>query len=120
MSLLTGLILAAHGSRRAESNEEIRQFAQGLAMQMPEVNYVAPAFLELTSPGIAEAIHSAAEAGCGEVIVVPYFLAAGRHVFADLPQIIDKCRKEHPDVQIRVTPHLGESPALQQAVLALL
>lgn len=120
MSQHVGLILAAHGSRRAESNQEVQSFAQSLALSLVDINYVTCAFLELAEPGIDEAVTKAVEAGCGELLVVPYFLAAGRHVETDVPKIVEACQAKYPDVIIRMTPHLGASPALQEAVLSLL
>lgn len=120
MSQHTGLILAAHGSRKESSNEEVERFAQSLAVEHYDIHYVACAFLELAKPDIAEAIAAAICAGCGEIIVIPYFLAAGRHVQTDVPEIIEQCQKAHPEICIRLTPHLGASTALQGAVLKLL
>lgn len=116
----TGLIVAAHGSRRAESNEEIKRFAQNLATTLEQIHFVAPAFLELATPSIADAIQNAITAGCREIIVVPYFLAAGRHVIKDVPAIVAQCQQENPEIKIRLTQHLGVSQGLQAAVRELL
>ncbi len=115
-----GLILAAHGSRRKESNEEVALFARKLALKLLDVNYVSVAFLELAEPSIPQAIEKAVQAGCGEIVVIPYFLAAGSHVQTDVPKIIQLCQQDHPELSIRLTAHLGASPELETAVLSLL
>lgn len=120
MSQHVGLVLAAHGSRKIESNKEVKQFAQSLALNLLDINYVTCGFLELAEPGIEAAISEAIEAGCGEIVVVPYFLAAGRHVQTDVPEIIEQCQQAFPEVHIRMTSHLGASPSLQDAVINLL
>ena len=120
MSQRKGLILAAHGSRRLESNQEVAEFAKQLASELIGIDYVASAFLELAHPRIDDAIDLAVKEGCTELVIVPYFLAAGRHVYEDVPQILAERQQAHPEVKMKLTNHLGASSALKQAVIQLL
>lgn len=112
------LVLVAHGSRRQASNDEVRELTERLR-RLAGTRYatVEMGFLELADPPLAQALDAAATAGASEVIVVPYFLAAGRHVSDDVPSEVDACRARFPHVSFRVTRHLGAVESLADVVL---
>ena len=112
------LIIIAHGSRRPQSNDEVRHLAKELNHHAGErFSSVGCAFLELAYPSIPEAIDAAVAAGARELHLVPYFLSAGRHVAHDIPDAIDKKRRQYPNIVIHLHPHLGSSPAMPAFVL---
>ena len=80
------LLIIAHGSRRTGSNEEIDQIAK-LVANKPENTFVhvSSAFLEIVKPSIPEAINDCIAKGATHITVLPYFLAAGRHVIDYIP-----------------------------------
>jgi sirohydrochlorin ferrochelatase len=103
-----GLVLIAHGSRRASSNNEIRLLAERLREEAGDrFQHVGCAFLELAQPSIPNGIQACIDAGVEEVVVLPYFLSAGRHVAEDIPNEVDVKRREHPGITIRIAPYLG-------------
>ncbi|HET8700513.1 MAG TPA: CbiX/SirB N-terminal domain-containing protein [Nitrococcus sp.] len=107
------LLVLAHGSRRRASNEEIRHLSARLAARLGgQYDRVMPAFLELAEPSIPVAIDEAIAAGAGEVVLFPYFLAAGRHVREDIPRLVAEARQRHPQACLELRPHLGELPGL--------
>jgi sirohydrochlorin ferrochelatase len=57
--------------------------------------------------------------GAGEIIVFPYFLAAGTHVAVDIPEAVAVFREHHPHVHVRLTSHLGAAPSLPGTILAM-
>jgi len=110
---MKALLVVAHGSRRAESNDEIRQLTACLERQAEGAfGDVRCAFLELAEPSIPDGLREAIRAGAGEVVVLPYFLSAGRHVVKDIPAEVDSVRREHPDVSISLAPYLGASEGM--------
>ena len=112
------LIIIAHGSRRPQSNDEVRQLAEELEHHTGgRFSSVSCAFLELASPSIPEAIDAAVAAGAQELHLVPYFLSAGRHVAHDIPDAVDKKRRQYPNTVMHLHPHLGSSPAMPAFVL---
>lgn len=114
------LLLVAHGSRREASNEEVRQLAAALARRARgRFDAVSCAFLEIAGPSIPEGIEAAVLAGAAEVVVLPYFLSAGRHVAVDIPREVEAKRLEHPLVNIQVTPYLGLAGGVADMVLDL-
>lgn len=110
---MKSLVLVAHGSRVAASNEEVRRLAGALSsMVAGRYQRVEAAFLELAQPSIEEAVDMAVAAGAKSVLVLPYFLAAGKHVSHDIPVVVQKCRAAYPAIDIRLADYLGSQPAL--------
>ncbi|MEO5341936.1 MAG: CbiX/SirB N-terminal domain-containing protein [Gammaproteobacteria bacterium SHHR-1] len=112
------LIIAAHGSRRQASNQEVHGVAERLA-RLAGARYpiCRAGFLELAEPSIAQAIRQAAAEGATQVSVVPYLLAAGRHVIEDIPAALAEAQAELPDLEIRLSGHIGQSPRLLEVLL---
>ena len=106
---MKSLLLVAHGSRRVESNTEIGAVAAALQERLQN-RFAATrhAFLELAEPSIPEAIDALVADGSGEILILPYFLSAGRHVYEDIPAIISAKKQQHAHVAITVAPYLGE------------
>lgn len=117
---MPSLLLIAHGSRRAASNDEVRALAAALAAQPGNgYDHVEAAFLELADPLIPDGLALLAERGATEIVAFPYFLAAGRHVAEDIPAEIAKFAHTRPDVAVRMSGHLGASPLMAGAILAV-
>lgn len=115
---MQALVLIAHGSRRQASNQEVTNLALGLKKSAGKHYQIVEAgFLEIARPSIPEAIESCIESGATSVIVVPYFLAAGRHVVEDIPQIVRPVGERHPHVSIRISEHIGMSNSMPRLIL---
>jgi sirohydrochlorin ferrochelatase len=114
------LLLVAHGSRREESNEEVRRLGQVLASYAGDrFHRVSCGFLEYATPGVVDGIGDCVAAGAREVVVLPYFLSAGKHVSEDIPQLVDQARRAHEGVAITLAPYVGSAAGLVQAILSL-
>jgi len=117
---MRSLLLVAHGSRRAASNEEISLLAEVLSKRAKtRFDHVGYAFLETAEPSITNAVEAAVRAGAREILVLPYFLSAGRHVVEDIPAEVERERRKHPEVCIRLTPYLGQAKGLTGILLDL-
>lgn len=113
-----GLVLVAHGSRRASSNEEVRRVAAQLAAQAGErYQMVHAAFLELAEPLIPAGVQCCLDNGMEEVVVLPYFLSAGRHVVEDIPAEVAKVHNT-TGASVRIAPYLGSAEGLGEILLA--
>lgn len=114
------LLLVAHGSRRAASNEEVQIITRRLAVQaIGRYDLVDCAFLEIASPLIPEAIQDLIDRGATQVVVLPYFLSAGRHVAEDIPKEVEGVKQANPGVDIRIVPHLGSAEGMTGLLLGL-
>lgn len=118
---MKALVVVAHGSRRASSNEEVGELACQLAgLIAEEYPIVGVGFLELAEPLIPDALEKAIEAGATEIQVFPYFLSAGRHVVTDVPEEVSQVQQKYPDIQIAMLPHLGALDGLKQLIASSL
>ena len=115
---MKALLVVAHGSRRVESNNEVRALTGRLGAQAHGLYArVQCAFLELAEPSIPDGLRAAIREGATQVTVVPYFLSAGRHVVVDIPAEIEGVRKEYPDIEIVLAPYVGAAPGLTELLL---
>ena len=88
---MRALLIVAHGSRRAASNDEVRALCNAVAARDDGLyDNVTCAFLELAEPSIPEGLEALIGIGMRDITVVPYFLSAGRHVAEDIPAEVAK------------------------------
>ncbi len=114
---MKSMLVVAHGSRRAASNDEVRALAEKLKVYAADhYDDVRSAFLELAEPSIPDGIRACAASGADEVVIVPYFLSAGRHVVEDIPAEIDSVREELADVKIRQSDYLGQMDCMLEVL----
>ena len=111
------LLVVAHGSRRAASNDEVRQLVNQMRKHNQVYDRIECAFLELAEPSIPDGIQTCIDAGAKEVIVLPYFLAAGTHVVNDIPGLISEKQQQHAHVVIRQAGHVGALPGMVELML---
>ena len=116
---MKGLLIVAHGSRKQSSNDEVRMLSQAVDVDASGYDIVECAFLELAEPSIPDGLERCIEQGAHEVVVMPYFLAAGRHVVEDIPQEVSPIAQKYQHVDIRITPHLGASKHMSSIILGL-
>ena len=115
---MKSLLIVAHGSRRPQSNDEVRLLADRIAtLEGNQFEEVSAAFLELAEPSIPDGLEACINRGATEVIVFPYFLAAGRHVVEDIPAEIAPILARYPDANVTVAPHLGLAAMLPEIIL---
>jgi len=115
---MKSLLLVAHGSRRQASNDEVRALTERLAERAGDAyGYVDCAFLELAEPLIPDGIQRCIDAGADQVIVLPYFLSAGRHVAEDIPAEVKIKQDEYPQLDIRISSYLGEAAGIPDLLL---
>ncbi|GAA0267670.1 CbiX/SirB N-terminal domain-containing protein [Halobacterium noricense] len=103
------VLLVGHGSRREESNEQVRTLAADLEARLGVP--VDAGFLELAEPSIADAIDALAPA-VSSISVVHLSLFAASHVKNDVPAALRQARADHPDVAFDNGSHLGVHPAI--------
>jgi sirohydrochlorin cobaltochelatase len=46
------------------------------------------------------------------LVVVPFFLAPGRHARLDIPRLVERARERHPGLKIQLADVLGDDPLL--------
>jgi sirohydrochlorin ferrochelatase len=111
------VVLVDHGSREAAANRQLAAVAKALARALPG-RHVATAHLSSAQPSLPEALDACVAAGAREIVVMPYFLAPGRHAAHDVPALARAARARHPGVRIRVAAPLGVHAGIVATVAA--
>ncbi|MGB9887596.1 MAG: sirohydrochlorin chelatase [Moorellales bacterium] len=115
-TLIRGIVLLGHGSRREEANRGVEELAAQVERHFPravvEVGYLAHGW-----PPLAEAVATALRRGAQEVVVVPLFLYDGVHVRTDIPEQLEELRRQYPGLRLRCTATLGSDPRIAEIVL---
>lgn len=111
------VVLLDHGSREPEANAQLDALAALLAQRLPG-RRIATAHLGVAPPALADALAACVQAGALEVVVLPCFIAPGRHVREDLPRLVAELARAHTAVSIRLAAPLGAHPALADALAA--
>ena len=116
---MKSLLLIAHGSRRSQSNDEVKEIAEKLKQQCAEeYPIIHTAFLELADPLIPDGIKKCIDDGASSVTVLPYFLNSGRHVIEDIPNIVNETKQTYPNVDIKISSHLGASALMMDLLIS--
>lgn len=108
---MKGIVLFAHGSRDPLWHRPMQAVAQRMAALDPNVP-ARCAYLELTTPTLAQATEELVALGVTDLHVVPMFLGVGKHAREDLPVLLEDLRRLHPHVQITCQPSVGEQPTV--------
>lgn len=112
------LILFAHGARDPEWARPVQAVAQRLQTENPDLPVVI-AFLEFMSPTLPEAIDAIVrQLGdmTQQIDILPFFIAQGGHLRQEVPVMLSEIRVQHPQLQLRLLPPLGELPSVQDAI----
>jgi sirohydrochlorin ferrochelatase len=115
-SAITALLLIAHGSRRAEANQDLEYVAQEI-LSRGAYPIVQPSYLEISEPSINAGGALCIAGGASRVILLPYFLSAGVHVEEDLREARDRLALRFPKVEFLLAAPLGRHPALIDILL---
>jgi sirohydrochlorin cobaltochelatase len=111
------IVLFAHGARDPEWAAPFRVVHDRVCAERPGVA-VELAFLEFMTPSLDEAVAALVAAGATRVGVVPLFMAQGGHLRREVPLMVEQLRARHAGVEIVLTPPIGSSPELLDAIAA--
>lgn len=116
---MTHLLVVAHGSRREDSNLEIRELIEQLRLATDRFSAIDCAFLEIAEPTIAQGLRQQIAQGARQIVVMPYFLSAGRHVSIDIPEQVQRIRDVNPQIDIHIANHLGAAEKIREILIDL-
>lgn len=111
----TAVLLVGRGSHDPAANADLFKIARLLS---EEYGYplVEACFISQAPPGVPEGIRRCLALGARSVAIVPYFLHTGILVQRIQAQVLETQRR-HPNVPLRVAPHLGNHLYLVRLLL---
>ncbi len=113
MSIKTGVVVLAHGSKVRSGNEGLFKIVEMLRA-MEKWDMVEAGFLQLAKPGLTEAVDGIVGRGAKRVVVMPLLLFSGNHVLKDIPEEIEKERKKYPEVEFCYAKNIGADERIAQ------
>jgi sirohydrochlorin ferrochelatase len=108
------IIILGHGSRDSGNDTALKRIAEELQRNRGEI--VEYAFLQYAQPTVVAALARCVTEGANEIVIVPFFMQSGVHVSQDIPALLEKAKKQHPAVDIRVTDYVGAHPLMKEIV----
>ena len=111
----TALIIFAHGARDPEWANPMRRVRAAVQQRDPTLR-VELAFLEFMTPNLGDCASMLVQEGCEAIAVVPMFIAQGGHLKNEVPLLMDELRNAHPDVRFVLSPPVGETEPIVQAM----
>lgn len=112
---MKALLLIAHGSPRAEANEDVLRLAD-LVRDRKVFDRVIVAYLDCNDPDIPTGVDLCVAAGAREIVAVPYLLHSGKHFLRDIPAILEDAEARHPDVTILMGDYVGHLPQMSDVL----
>lgn len=73
----------------------------------------------MARPSIQEALRQQIAQGAVDIVVLPYFLSAGRHVTTDIPEQVRQVSADVPNIKIKIAPYLGASQKIDELMVDL-
>lgn len=108
----TTIVVVGHGSREPAANLAFEALVRSYAAERGR--RVVPAYIELASPLLEEALAGAASESA-RVVVAPLLLFTAPHVKNDVPLALVRARKRFPSVEFTAAEPLGLHPAMIEA-----
>ncbi|TDO92154.1 CbiX protein [Halanaerobium saccharolyticum] len=124
------LVVVSHGSKRKESNQELKEFIKkinqinsesstgeafgSLAVVSDEVEKsdlsgsyaeIKGACLEFASPQLETVVEDLMEEGYNQINILPLFIFAGYHVREDIPERMEKLKNNFEELDYKILDH---------------
>ncbi len=116
---MKSLIIAAHGSRKKESNKELAALAAKIGQNKSLKSYddVDHAFLQMADPLLENKILEKIESGAEKIVIFPFFIGSGSHILIDIPNLVNEFKEKYPAVQMILTNHLGMLETIEDVII---
>jgi len=112
------LIIAAHGSRKKESNLEVASLVESVSEKLKKsFEIVDYAFLQMADPLLASKIDELVQKGATKIVIFPFFIGSGSHILFDIPELVRQAQSTHNHVEFKLTRHLGKIEAIEDIII---
>lgn len=113
---MEAILLFSHGSLLCGAGETLQSVAERLRRR-GAAPIIAYGYLNYAQPTFESTFAQCVALGATRIVVVPYFLVAGKFVQVDLPPRIAAMCEAFPTIEVKVAGALGFHPSLAEAVL---
>lgn len=110
------VLYVCHGSRLKEARDEAVDFITSCKAHVDaEIQEIS--FLELAEPSIQEGFAACVEKGATHIAVVPLLLLTAVHAKKDIPEEINTCMGEYPEIAVSYGRPIGVHEKLIESVI---
>ena len=109
----TRLVVFAHGSRDIRWQLPFDELTSAIKNRLGD-DTVRLAYMEFISPTLSDVAEEAVRDAKSELMVLPFFLAAGAHLAEDIPVQVADALMRFPQLQIKLLPPIGEHPRVKE------
>lgn len=113
---MEGVIILAHGSRRQETDRILDSLTKKVTDRATDQR-VIPAYLQFSPNSLDKAVEQLVGEGVTRIKVIPMFLFDGIHVTEDIPEELEAMGERYPEVDIRMSRHLGDDDRIADIIL---
>jgi sirohydrochlorin ferrochelatase len=114
----TAVIILGHGSKSKGADDVVQRIAAEVK-KLGSYEIVEYAFLQYVQPTPHEALERCIRQKAERIVIVPFFMHSGTHVTRDVPELVEKAKKQHPGIDVIVTDYAGEHPLMAKIVVDL-
>ena len=114
-----GVVNVAPGSGLPDANESVLLLARDMQRRLGNPN-IETAMFSLGKPDVGTVVAELYGRGCRYIVMLPLFLAPGKHVAADMPAIVRKCEAKHDGLEIDLLDAVGVDPRFADMVEEIL
>jgi sirohydrochlorin ferrochelatase len=115
---LKALIIAAHGSRKKESNLEVASLVERVSKKAKEsFEMIEHAFLQMADPLLEKKINEMVQKGATKIVIFPFFIGSGSHILVDIPELVKQAQLTYNHVEFKLTRHLGKIEAIEDVII---
>ncbi len=104
------VLIISHGSREKSANNDFKRLVRKY-VKLHSNWKVSHAYLEMASPSIPEALEVLALKS-NEILVLPLFFFAAKHIKKHIPEILKAFQKDHPKTKVKLARPLGSDSKL--------
>lgn len=111
----TAVIILGHGSKSKGADETVRRIAAEVK-KLGGYEIVEYAFLQYASPSLQDVLEDCIRQKAERIVIAPFFMQSGAHVTKNIPELVEKAKKQHPGIDIVVTEYAGAHPLMVKIV----
>ncbi|MGX8796456.1 sirohydrochlorin chelatase [Fusibacter sp. JL298sf-3] len=100
------LLIVAHGSKVAETDEIMKDYSKALSAKRPELQF-SYCYLQLMNPDIHTAVKDLYNSGVRKLKVFPFFIFNGNHIREDIPEVLEEIQSQYPDLEMTFLANIG-------------
>lgn len=113
------VVLVDHGSSVESANQAVERLAEGLSRRLGME--VVATHMELAPPLFKDFLETlASHPGLRRLLVLPLFIAGGKHLTEDIEAHLNAFSRAFPDLKVQMLPPLAEQEGFEEYLAGII